>query len=331
MNRKIALIFGVSGQDGAFLANFLLSKGYQVHGTSRDSREASFLSLDILSIKSKITLHSLCLSDFNSVLRMISEVSPDEIYNLSGQTSVAESFLSPQSTMDSILTATQNILEAIRIISSEIRFYNAASSECFGDSGSEPANERTSFNPKSPYGVAKSEAFCLVAKYRQVHFLRACSGILFNHESSLRPERFVTRKVSIAAANIAVGNADGLVLGDLSIKRDWGWAPEYVPTMWAMLQRDVSEDFVIATGRSTSLRSFVENAFSAVDLDWKRYVVEDQDIFRPSEIRYGRGDPTKAANLLGWSAAITVESIATRMVQVELRRIKGVPARELLV
>jgi GDPmannose 4,6-dehydratase len=330
MPHKVALIFGVSGQDGALLAKLLLDKGYIVHGTSRGSTKSLFPSLDILNIRKDINLHSLSLRDSDKLLRVVKRVRPCEIYNLSGQSSVAVSFVQPEMTMDSILDVTANILEAIRIVGKDIRFYNAASSECFGDTGRIPAAESTWFRPKSPYGIAKSEAFHKVVNYRETYSLHACSGILFNHESLLRPERFVTRKVSMAAARIAMGSDEQLVMGDLSIERDWGWAPEYVLAMWSMLQREVPEDFVIATGRSNSLKSFVKNAFSAVGLDWENHVVQDQSLFRPSEIRYGCGDPSKARELLDWSAKLSLEDIAVRMVEYEMRRINGVPFEDLL-
>ena len=330
MAHKIALIFGVSGQDGAFLAKLLLDKGYVVHGTSRGSTKSLFPSLNILNIREKINLHSLSLRDPEKLLQIIERVEPCEIYNLSGQSSVAVSFAQPKMTTDSILDVTVNILEAIRLVGKDIRFYNAASSECFGDTDRIPAAEGTWFRPKSPYGIAKSEAFHKVVSYRETHSLHACSGILFNHESLLRPERFVTRKVSKAAARIAMGSDEQLVMGDLSIERDWGWAPEYVVAMWAMLQREMPEDFVIATGRSASLKSFVENVFSTVGLDWENHVVQDQCLFRPSEIRYGCGDPTKARELLNWSAKLSLEDIAVRMVEYEMRRINGLPFRDLL-
>ncbi len=330
MSGNKALIFGVSGQDGAFLARFLLEQGYQVHGTSRDAEISSFSSLEALGIRSKVTLHSATLTDFRSTLQVIDKVQPDEIYNLSGQSSVGLSFQQPVETLESIATATLNVLESIRFLGGSIRFYNAGSSECFGETGGVAADEKTHFRPKSPYGVAKSAAFWEVVNYRESYSLHACSGILFNHESLLRPPRFVTRKIAMAAARIALGSNEKLIMGDLSIERDWGWAPEYVKAMWAMLQRHEVEDFVIATGHRSTLQSFVENVFSSLDLDWQKHVRQNEMLFRPSEIRSGYGRPDKAAALLGWSAATSAKEIATRMAWGELRRLQGLSLEGLL-
>ncbi len=320
---KTALIFGVSGQDGAFLARLLLAKGYRVHGTSRDAEVSSFGTLHQLGISEQVTKHSVSLIDFRSVLQVIDRVAPDEVYNLAGQSSVGLSFQQPVETLESVALATLNILEALRFIGKPIRFYNAGSSECFGDTGGGAANENTPFRPRSPYGVAKSAAYWEVANYRDSYDIFACSGILFNHESLLRPSRFVTRKVASAAARIALGSSERLTLGDLSIERDWGWAPEFVEAMWAMLQRAEPEDFVIATGKRNSLQNFVEWAFSALDLDWQRYVRQDSSLFRPSEIRSGYGQPDRAATVLGWTAKTTAKEVATRMAIGELKRLQG--------
>lgn len=327
---KTALIFGISGQDGAFLAKLLLKKGYLVHGTSRDAEVASFTSLVELDILSRVTVHSATLTDFRGTLQIIARVQPDEIYNLAGQSSVGLSFQQPVETLESIATATLNILESIRFLKRPVRFYNAGSSECFGDTGGVAADERTPFRPRSPYGVAKSAAYWEVANYRDSYALFACSGILFNHESLLRPPRFVTRKVVMAAARIALGSTETLTIGDLSIERDWGWAPEYVEAMWAMLQQPEPEDFVIATGRHTSLQNFVETSFASLGLDWRKHVVQDKSLFRPSEIRSGCGRPDKAARLLDWTARTTVEEVASRMTLGEMKRLQGQPIEELL-
>ena len=329
-SKKKALIFGVSGQDGAYLARFLLARGYSVHGTSRDAEMSSFASLETLGIRSLVSLHSAALTDFRSTLYFFSDVQTDEIYNLSGQSSVGLSFQLPVETLESVATATLNVLESIRFLGGDIRFYNAGSSECFGDTGNVAANESTPFHPKSPYGVAKSAAHWQVANYRESYSLYACSGILFNHESLLRPRRFATRKIAMSAARIALGSDETLTMGDLSIERDWGWAPEYVEAMWAMLQQDAPDDFVIATGRSSSLQSFVENVFSSLGLDWRRHVHQDPSLFRPSEIRKGCGRPDKAAMQLGWFARTTVEEIATRMAKGEMRRLQGLSVEEYL-
>ncbi|MCL2450847.1 MAG: GDP-mannose 4,6-dehydratase, partial [Polyangiaceae bacterium] len=266
--RRRALICGVSGQDGAYLAASLLDKDYEVCGTSRDAQLASFAGLRELGIHHRVQLESMTLTDFRSVLQVLTKFSPDEVYNLAGQSSVALSFQQPVETLESIATGALNLLEAIRFRGGTARLYNASSSECFGELGDEPANETTAFHPRSPYAVAKAAAHWEVVNYRDAYGLFACSGILFNHESPLRPERFVTRKVVAAAVRIAAGGDERLRLGDLSVERDWGWAPEYVEAMWKMLQENRPEDFVIATGSTSTLESFVETAFGCLGLDW---------------------------------------------------------------
>ncbi len=330
MKPKRALIFGISGQDGAYLAALLLRKGYEVHGTSRDAEVSTFATLVELGIRHQVSLHSVALNDFRSTLQVIAKVAPDEIYNLAGQSSVGLSFHQPVETLESIASATLNILEALRFLESRVRLYSAGSSECFGDTEGLAANEKTAFHPKSPYGVAKATAFWQVANYRESYGLFACSGILFNHESLLRPARFVTRKIAQAAARIALGSEERLTLGDLSIQRDWGWAPEYVEAMWAMLQQAGPEDYVIATGRLSSLRDFVANAFAAVGLDWERHVCFDELLRRPAEIQSGFGCPDKAAETLGWRARTCMPEIAVRMAKAEVARLRGEPPEYLL-
>src|SRR5438132_1810894 len=266
-SRKVALIAGITGQDGAYLARFLLGKGYVVHGTSRDAALARRDGLFALGISDKVALHSMSPADFQSVAQVIESVAPDEIYNLSGQSSVSLSFTQPAETLAGIALGTLNMLETLRRLGGRVRFYNAGSSECFGDTGTRAANEHTAFRPKSPYGIAKAAAISLVANYRDSHGLFACSGILFNHESPLRPSRFVTRKITAAAARIGAGSRERLGLGNLSIRRDWGWAPDYVEVMWRMLQRDQPDDFVVASGLAHSLEEFVAPAFIEVGLN----------------------------------------------------------------
>lgn len=316
-NQKTALIFGISGQDGAYLAKLLLERNYAVHGTSRDAEMSGFSSLATLGIKERITLHSAVPTDFRSTFQVVSRTLPDEIYNLSGQSSVGLSFQQPVETLESIAVGTLNILECIRLLRRPIRFYNAGSGECFGDTGGKPATESTPFHPRSPYAVAKSAAFWEVANYRDSYGLYACSGILFNHESVLRPPRFVTRKVVSAAVRIARGSNEQLMLGDLAIQRDWGWAPEYVEAMAAMLQQEVPEDLVIATGVAHSLEEFVAAAFASLSLDWRDHVRSDSTLFRPSEIRCGFGDASKAATHLGWKARTFMPDVVRRMVSEE--------------
>ena len=252
-----ALICGISGQDGAYLAKFLLGKGYVVCGTSRDAQMSSFHNLTHLGIRTKINLESVAVNDFRSVLQVLMKIQPDEVYNLAGQSSVGLSFQQPVETLDSISVGTLNFLEAIRFYSKPIKFYNAGSSECFGDTGSTPADESTPFRPRSPYAVAKSAAFWEVANYREAYGIFACSGILFNHESKLGRECFVTKKIVAAACRIASGSDEKLYLGNISIRRDWGWAPEYIEAMWLMMQQDTPDDFVIATGQNYNLQKIL--------------------------------------------------------------------------
>ena len=314
---KTALIFGISGQDGGYLAELLLGQGYVVHGTSRDAELSPFANLKALGIRDRVTLHSAALTDFRSVVQCISRVSPDEIYNLGGQSSVGLSFQQPVETLDSISTGTLNMLEAIRFLDRPVRFYNAGSGESFGDTGGRAADETTAFRPRSPYGVAKAAAFWEVANYREAYALFACSGVLFNHESPLRPARFVTRKIVSAAARIANGSGETLYLGNLSIRRDWGWAPEYVEAMWLMMQQDSADDYVIATGEVNSLEDFTAAAFAHFGLSWRDHVETDERLFRPTDIACGFGDAAKAAAVLGWRAETRMADVVRRMAEAE--------------
>jgi GDPmannose 4,6-dehydratase len=317
VRKRIALIVGATGQDGAYLARLLLGNGYSVHGTSRDAAFARLDGFAALGIRDRITMHSMSPSDYQSVAQVLESLAPTEIYNLSGQSSVALSFSQPAETLESIVLGTLNLLEALRRISTKVRFYNAGSSECFGNTGTEPANELTAFRPKSPYGVAKAAAISLVANYRESYGLFTCSGLLFNHESPLRPTRFVTRKITQAAVAIAGGSRERLALGNLAIRRDWGWAPDYVEAMWKMLQRDAPDDFVIASGVAHSLEDFVASAFAEVDLDWREHVTHDPTLARPADILFSVGDASKAANELGWRPTIPFAEIVARMVRAE--------------
>jgi len=316
---KRALICGVSGQDGAYLAKFLLEKGYEVWGTSRDAQTSSFSNLTFLGIRQQIKTISMATNDFRSVLQAITQSQPDEIYNLSGQSSVGLSFEQPSETLESIATGTLNLLEVIRFLGKPVRFYNAGSSECFGDIGEDTADENTPFHPRSPYAVAKSTAHWLIDNYRASYGLYACTGILFNHESPLRPLRFVTRKIIRTAVNIAKGSGEKLTLGNMTIQRDWGWSPEYVDAMWRMLQIDKAEDFVIATGESNSLEAFVASVFDQLDLDWHQHVIQDPLLFRPSEIRYNCGNASKAKQILDWEAKKRMQDVIREMIQFELQ------------
>jgi GDPmannose 4,6-dehydratase len=312
---KKALICGISGQDGAYLAKLLLSKGYQVYGGSRDAQMASFGNLIRLGIRQYVDVVSLSINDFRSVLQTLLKVKPDEIYNLAGQSSVGLSFEQPVETLESISVGTLNLLEAIRFSNMPIKFYNAGSSECFGDTGSVAADELTPFRPRSPYGVAKAAAFWQVANYREAYSLQASTGILFNHESPLRPERFVTQKIVTAACRIAKGREEALTLGNIDIARDWGWAPDYVEAMWQMLQQEQADDYVIATGQTNKLRDFIDVVFKTVGLNWQDYVRIDTSFFRPTDIAEGHANPAKAHQYLGWNATYMMESVAQLMVE----------------
>lgn len=314
---KTALICGVSGQDGAYLARLLLAKGYNVHGASRDAQTAAFGGLKRLGIFEHMSLESTTITDFRSVLQTLRRVKPDEIYNLAGQSSVGLSFDQPVETLESISVGTLNLLEAIRFMDRPIRFYNAGSGECFGDAR-EPADEMTAFRPRSPYAVAKSAAHWEVSNYCDAYSLFACTGILFNHESPLRPRRFVTRKIVSAACRIAAGDTERLKLGDTSIQRDWGWAPEFVEAMWLMLQRDTPESFVIATGKSHTLEEFTACAFAEVGLRWQDHVDIDRALLRPADITYSAANPQAAALKLGWKATHSMPAVVKMMVEAEL-------------
>ncbi len=313
MAAKKALIIGITGQDGAYLAKYLLDIGYEVTGSSRDVMASSFSNLQTLNIRDKVKLVSVSINDFRSVFNAIQSFNPEEIYNLAGQTSVGLSFDQPVEAIESIAIGTLNILEVIRLQNRSVRFYNAGSSECFGDTGDTPANEHTPFAPRSPYAVAKSTAQWLINSYRESYGLYACTGILFNHESPLRPERFVTQKIIAGAAKIKAGELSKLQLGHLDISRDWGWAPEYVQAMWHMMQLDKPDDFVIATGRKESLKYFVAKAFEYFDLDWQKYVEIEPSFFRPNEIISSVGNPQKAIEVLGWSKPTDVDGIIKMM------------------
>ncbi len=315
---RTALICGIGGQDGSYLAAHLLGLGYSVVGTSRDAQGGRFQGLTALGIRDRVTLVTMSLVDFRSTLLALKQADPDEIYNLAGQTSVGLSFGQPVETFESIVVGTINLLEAIRMLDRPVRLYNAGSSEMFGNAGEEPASETTVLRPCSPYGIAKATSFWQIAQYREAYGIEAATGILFNHESPLRPERFVTQKIVAAACRIARGEQQSLNLGDLSVRRDWGWAPEYVAAMHRMLQQDAVEDFVIATGVTTSLEDFVAEAFAAVGLDWRRHVSRDPKLTRPSEIACGRADTRRASERLGWTATHTMPEVARMMVAARL-------------
>jgi GDPmannose 4,6-dehydratase len=318
MNR--ALICGISGQDGPYLARLLLDKGYHVTGTSRDAHTVSFSNLERLGLLGKVELQSMATTDFRSVLQVVSRTKPVEIYNLAGQSSVGLSFDQPVETLESHIQGTLNLLESIRFLNTGIRFYNAGSGECYGDTGGAAATETTAFKPRSPYAVAKAATYWLVSNYRDAYRLHAATGILFNHESPLRPVRFATRKIVVTACRIARGSKERLSLGATHIRRDWGWAPEYVEPMWKMLQLDTPEDFVIATGESHSLEEFTATAFAQVGLDWRDHTdTSSAQLLRPSDIAEGRGDASKAKGILGWSPVYRMKDVVGLMVEAELQ------------
>ena len=316
---RTALIFGISGQDGAYLARLLLDQGYAVHGSSRDAEGRSFPGLAALGIRDRVKIHSASLGEFRSVAQIVQQIRPSEIFNLAAQSSVGLSFQQPVETIDSIMHGTINILEAIRFLGLETRFYNASSSECFGNTPV-PADETMPFQPRSPYAVGKAAAHWAVANYREAYDLFACSGLLFNHESPLRPARFVTQKIVRGAADIAERKTDRLALGALDMARDWGWAADYAEAMALMLQQDAPEDFVIATGVASRLEDFVDAAFRCFGLDWRTHVESDPAFMRPSDISLSVGNPAKARAQLGWSATIKMPDLVAKLVEAELAK-----------
>jgi len=310
---KRALICGISGQDGSYLAKLLLDKGYEVSGSSRDAQINPFANLVKLDIKEKIKFYSTSLIDFRSVLQTIKNTQPDEIYNLSGQTSVGLSFEQPVEAFESINVGTLNLLEAIRFYNPAIKLYNASSSECFGNTY-QPANELTPFNPRSPYAAAKAAAHYIVSNYREAYNIFACSGILFNHDSPLRPERFVTQKIISSAVRISKGGKETLTLGNIDVIRDWGWAPEYVEAIYLMMHQDKPEDFVIATGESYSLKEFVSEAFKQLGMDWHKHCKIDEKLIRPADLAVSKADPSKAKKMLNWAAHKKMKQVISEMI-----------------
>jgi len=312
--KKIALICGISGQDGTWLAQFLLTKNYEVWGTSRDAQGGRFTNLSKLNILQDIELISMIPEDFRSVFIAIKQSKPAEVYFLAGQSSVGLSFEQPAETIQSITLGILNMLEACRLVDHPIRLYHAGSSECFGDTQGEPATEKTPFKPCSPYAVAKSSAFWLVNNYREAYGLYACTGILYNHESILRPERFVTRKIILAAQRIANGSNEKLHLGRLDIARDWGWAAEYIEAMWLMLQQEKPDDYIVATGHTFTLEYFVDQSFAYFGLDWHKHVIQDLAFYRPNELLVSRADPSKAKKILGWEASVKIPELINKLI-----------------
>ena len=324
---KKALITGITGQDGSYLAELLLSKGYEVHGIIR--RASSFntgrlehIYADPHAASNRLNLHYGDLSDASALARLMAKVEPQEIYNLAAQSHVRVSFDCPEYTTDITATGTVRLLEAIRETGIKPRFYQASSSEMYGLVQEVPQSERTPFYPRSPYACAKLYAHWITVNYRESYKLHASSGILFNHESPRRGETFVTRKITRALAQILCGLQDKLYLGNLDAKRDWGYAKEYVEAMWLMLQQDEPDDYVIATGETHSVREFLEVAFNHMGLDWKKYVEIDPRYFRPAEVELLIGDYSKAKKKLGWEPKTRFTDLVKLMVDEDIRRLK---------
>lgn len=319
---KSALITGITGQDGAYLAGFLLDRGYAVHGLLRRSASAEVIGerLRWLGILDRITLIDGDLIDLSSCIRILQQVKPDEVYNLAAQSFVHASFHQPLLTGTVTGLGAANMLEALRIAAPQARFYQASSSEMFGKIQAADQNEQTPFYPRSPYAVAKLYAHWMTVNYRESFGLHASSGILFNHESPLRGIEFVTRKITDGVARIKLGQAQTLALGNLDATRDWGHARDYVQAMWAMLQQDTPDDFVIATGRTTSIRDFCAMAFSYAGLDWREHVTHNAAMIRPAEVDVLKGDASKARQVLGWTATTSLEDLVAEMVEADLAR-----------
>jgi GDPmannose 4,6-dehydratase len=317
---KRALITGITGQDGAYLARFLLEKGYEVHGMVRRSSSEGFER--IAEIRSRVSLHQADLLDQLSIVRLLDETRPHEVYNLAAQSFVPTSFAQPLLTGEFTALGVTRVLEAIRHVDTGIRFYQASSSEMFGTVQEEPQTEKTPFWPRSPYGVAKTYGHWITVNYRESYGIHACSGILFNHESPLRGREFVTRKITDAVARIKLGVQQKLRLGNLEALRDWGFAGDYVRAMWLMLQHEVADDFVIATGRKHTVREFAEIAFARAGLDWRSHVEVDPAFFRPADVNTLCGNPSKARVILGWEPLVTFEELVAMMVDADLVRVE---------
>ena len=319
---KKALITGITGQDGSYLAELLLEKGYEVHGLVRRSSSLNTARIDHIyrdphEADPKLYLKFGDLSDGSALNRVIRTVEPDEIYHLGAQSHVRVSFDVPEYTGDVTALASVRLLEAIRETGVHTRLYNASSSEMFG-SAPPPQNENTPFHPQSPYAIAKVYSHWMTANYRKGYGLYACNGILFNHESPRRGETFVTKKITKAAARIKMGLQDKLYLGNLDAKRDWGYAPDYVEAMWLMLQQDEADDYVIATGKTHSVREFLDEVFGYLDLDWEKFVHIDPRYYRPTEVDVLQGDASKARRILGWSPKTTFADLVRMMVDADL-------------
>lgn len=322
---KIALITGITGQDGSYLAEFLLSMNYEVHGIVRRVaiEDPEHRLWRIRHIQDKVNLHAASLESFASIFNVVDKVKPDECYHLSAQSFVSYSFDDEFSTINTNINGTHYVLTAIKERAPKCRFYFAGSSEMFGNAKETPQNEDTPFHPRSSYGISKVAGFHLTQNYREAYGLYALSGILFNHESPRRGFEFVTRKITNTVAKIKLGLAKELRLGNLEAKRDWGYAGDYVKAMWLMLQQEKPEDYVVATGETHSIRELVEVAFDYAGLDWKKYVIVDETLFRPAEINELRGDFTKAKKRLGWEPKVTFRELIHMMIEADIKELKS--------
>lgn len=317
---KRALITGITGQDGSYLAEFLLSKGYQVYGMVRRASTENFERIN--HIKDKITLVQADLLDQLSIINIIKNIQPHEVYNLASQSFVPTSFEQPLLTGEFTALGVTRMLEAIRLVDKTIKFYQASSSEMFGKAVETPQRETTPFYPRSPYGVAKVYGHWITVNYRESYDIFAVSGILFNHESPRRGKEFVTRKITDGVARIKLGLTDKLYLGNLDAQRDWGFAGDYVEAMWLMLQAEKPQDYVIGTGRTHTVRRFAELAFAHVDLDWRDYVVIDKKLYRPAEVHVLCADASKARRELEWQPRVSFEDLVAMMVDSDIERVK---------
>jgi len=320
---KTAMITGVTGQDGSYLAELLLEKGYRVIGLKRRTSTVCTERIDHIFNHENFKMRYFELNDVGCMWRLLGEYKPDEIYNLAAQSHVRVSFEVPESTVDTIVMGTMRLLEAARHVVPNARFYQASSSEMFGDNPNYPQDEDTALMPASPYACAKVFSHHLIRNYRESYGMHASSGILFNHESPRRGETFVTRKITLAAARIKLGLQDKLYLGNLDSKRDWGFAGDYVEMMWLMLQQDEPDDYVVATGRTHTVRSFLEVVFEHAGLDIEKHVEIDERLFRPQEVPLLLGDPSKARNKLGWTPKVGFEELAKIMYESDLKKIEG--------
>ena len=322
---KRALITGITGQDGAYLAQFLLRKGYEVHGVVRRSSHLGVADhrLRWLGVERQVVLHDSNLSDLSSLIRIVSEVQPDEVYNLAAQSFVATSWKQPILTGNITAIGVTNVLEAIRIVKPDAHFYQASSSEMYGLIQEDRQSETTPFYPRSPYAVAKLYGHWITVNYRESFGLHASSGILFNHESPLRGVEFVTRKVTDGVARIKLGLSTDLRLGNIDAKRDWGHARDYVKAMWLMLQQEQPDDYVVATGVTTTVREMCRIAFGRVGMDMEKYLVIDPALFRPSEVDVLLGEPAKANSVLGWTAETSLETMISEMVDADIARLSA--------